>query len=136
MTTEQEHFCKIHEVPFKRNENDKGVWYSHKVEETGQWCTEKKPQGAGKPFGSRNDPERTASIELQHYTDNVKDLWIAGKLKDDSKLVLKYKLILATKLGLTTPDPAPALAKPVTSSAPMKQAVKEVGGELPDDWFN
>jgi hypothetical protein len=55
------------------------------------------------------DPEKQASIELQHYTSEVKDLWIAGKLTDKSPLVEKYMFILARKIGVDlntlTPEP-------------------------------
>ena len=30
---EEAHFCTKHNVPFKRYENEKGFWYSHKTEE-------------------------------------------------------------------------------------------------------
>ena len=55
------------------------------------------------------DPEKQASIELQHYMSEVKDLWIAGKLTDRSLLVEKYLFILCRKIGVdlntVTPEP-------------------------------
>lgn len=40
---EKEHFCTIHNVPFKRHEKEGEVWYSHKIEGTEKYCTEPKP---------------------------------------------------------------------------------------------
>ena len=37
-----EHFCFEHEVEFKRQENDGGVWYSHRVG-AGKFCREAVP---------------------------------------------------------------------------------------------
>ena len=34
-----EHFCFEHEAEYKRQENDGGVWYSHRVG-AGKWCRE------------------------------------------------------------------------------------------------
>jgi hypothetical protein len=51
------------------------------------------------------DPERQTSIELQHYTDNIKDLWIAGKIPNDSPLVKKYMEILYRKVGASVELP-------------------------------
>ena len=66
------------------------------------------------------DPEKQASIELQHYTADVKDLWIAGKLTDKSPLVEKYLFILSRKIGvdLNTVTPEPPQSKSSTPIAP------------------
>jgi hypothetical protein len=37
--TPPEHWCQEHGVEFKRQENSRGVWYSHQVD--GGWCKEK-----------------------------------------------------------------------------------------------
>ncbi len=39
-TKKREHWCAVHNVAFKRHQNEKGVWYSHKCDD-GSWCTEK-----------------------------------------------------------------------------------------------
>lgn len=39
---EKEHFCSIHGVPFKKHEKEGETWYSHKIEDTGKYCTEGK----------------------------------------------------------------------------------------------
>ena len=80
------------------------------------------PQSTAMPDRQfKANPEKQASIELQHYTADVKDLWIAGKLTDKSPLVEKYLFILARKIGVdlntVTPEPpqaTPAAQKPVT----------------------
>ena len=137
MTTEQQHFCKEHNVAFTKFEKEGREWYSHKNDD-GTWHKEQPPKptvdATKKPFtgGGKSDPARTESIELQHYTDNVKDLWIAGKLKDDNPLVMRYLAVLKTKLGLTPALTVQPVPKP---AAPMKQAIKDVEG-IPDDWIN
>lgn len=35
-----EHFCLEHEVEFKRQENARGVWYSHQLPGGAGWCKE------------------------------------------------------------------------------------------------
>jgi hypothetical protein len=64
------------------------------------------------------DPERQTSIELQHYTDNIKDLWIAGKIPNDSPLVKKYMEILYRKVGASVelPKVSPEPVQPKTVS--------------------
>ena len=92
------HYCKEHNTPFEKHEGNGKVWYSHKKAD-GAWCNEKgdKPRKAG---NFKSDPAKTASIELQHYTSDVKELWIAGKFKDDSSRVKRYLEILDEKLGI------------------------------------
>lgn len=121
MENESVHYCQEHQCTFKRYEKNNNVWYAHKNED-GSYCNEAKKKEQPKeeltssisteerqyqPF--KADPEKQASIELQHYTDNVKDLWIAGKLTDKSPLVEKYLFILSSKIGIdpktVTPEP-------------------------------
>jgi len=70
------------------------------------------------PKQFKADPEKQASIELQHYTDNVKDLWIAGKLQNDSPLVKKYLSILYSKVGATVDLPKAKPEAPQSTTAP------------------
>ena len=43
-----EHYCQEHKTPFRRYENDKGEWYSHKKPD-GTWCNERKRESQTEP---------------------------------------------------------------------------------------
>ena len=99
-------------VDITTSKNDKGYDQVDAVSLVPGTAPAEKPiqQSITMPVQSfKADPEKQASIELQHYMSEVKDLWIAGKLTDKSLLVEKYLFILCREIGVdlntVTPEP-------------------------------
>ena len=147
MTTETTHYCNEHQCTYKKYEKGDKTWYAHKNGD--EWCNEAKkkerkdepvfsvaPEERKYPQPFKADPEKQASIELQHYTSEVKDLWIAGKLTDKSPLVEKYLFILSNKIGIdsktVTPEPLQSKTEPSKPVAVVNTptAVKDTPGTL------
>lgn len=42
VTSTPAHYCELHGVPVKQRQRDGEVWWSHKVKNTNEWCTEPK----------------------------------------------------------------------------------------------
>jgi hypothetical protein len=84
---------------------------------------QKKTEGSGWS-GGKSDPVKNASIEMQHYSSEVRELWIAGKLKDDAPLVKCYLEILSEKLNskVLTDNPQKPQAAPVVQKETSKPA--------------
>jgi len=138
MGDESTHYCQEHQTTYNAVNGKYGVFYSHPLE-GGGFCKEakKKDQVDKPPMQAyakkvepyqqfKADPEKQASIELQHYTDNVKDLWIAGKLQNDSPLVKKYLSILYSKVGATVdlPKAKPDALQSTTAPPSEKSSTK------------
>ena len=135
MSEEAGHYCTIHDTTFFKKGKMKG--YAHPIKDengkdTGLWCNEKEEEEKPKEYKKADyksdrfkaDPAKQASIELQHYTSEVRELWVAGKFKDDSPRVKRYLEILDEKIGMPI-SKGGAPVKPPVIIPPVPKVSKE-----------
>ena len=73
----------------------------------------KENRGGG---GFKPDPEKQASIELQHYTSEVRELLVNGVIETNDPLVMRYFQILHEKLGIPLQSTTQKPPEPVQST--------------------
>ncbi len=84
-----EHYCQEHKTPFRRYENDKGEWYSHKKPD-GTWCNERKREA---------QTEAAVDAETGEIADGeFSDLSSEGQKQTEAETVSKAKTV-NQKLG-------------------------------------
>lgn len=111
----------VADVEFTENTKDGKTYFHNKVI---QVYVDGRPVKSKQGF-SQDSPEKIASIESQKRADLICQLWIAGKIRDES--------LLAVKLQAWLGNLSPEIQSKITPEAPKAESPKIKAKEAPTD---